>query len=111
MGDGAGRHWSLRPLPMGQPIGRGVRGSPLAIARLPPPGAPVPTCSVLRPEPGSSSSGRSERSPAPHPPAAPLPAQSLRCRRPRLKKDKTEQKKDACKKKKKNRKKQMRKTG
>ncbi|CAI9172230.1 unnamed protein product [Rangifer tarandus platyrhynchus] len=58
----------------GGPIDRGVRRFPSASARLPPPGAPVPTCSVLRPEPGSSSSsGRSERSPAPHPPAAPSP--------------------------------------
>lgn len=49
---------------------------PSTNARLSPPGAPAPTCSALRPEPGSSS-GRSERSPAPHPPAAPSPPQAF----------------------------------
>lgn len=82
--DGAGRHRSPRPLPPGPPIGRGVRGSPLASARLPPPGAPVPTCSARRPEPGSSSR-RSERSPAPHPPAAPSPPRAAAAAAPALK--------------------------
>lgn len=50
--------------------------SPLASSRLPSPSVPVPTCSALRPEPGSSS-GRSERSSAPHPPAAPSQPQAF----------------------------------
>lgn len=78
----------------------------------PAPGAPVPTCSVLRPEPGSSS-GRSERSPAPHPPAAPSPprAYAAAAAAPALKRTKRNGKRMHAKKKKKNRKKQMRKTG
>lgn len=97
-----------------RPVHPSVAGSagPLWPARASrPPGVPVPTCWVLGPEPGSSSSGRSERSPAPHPPAAPPRPSLRRRRRPRLKKDKTEQKKDACKKTKKKRRRQMMKPG
>lgn len=99
VGDGAGRHRSPSALPPRPPIGRGVRGPPVASARLPPPGAPVPTCSALRPEPGSSS-GRSERSPAPHHPAAPSPPRAYAAAAPALKRTKRNRKRLRAKKKK-----------
>lgn len=96
VGDRAGRHRSQRPLPPDPTIGRRVRGSPLASACLPSPGVPVPTCSALRPEPGSSN-GRSERSPAPHPPAAPSPPRAYAAA-PALKRTKRKRKRLRAKK-------------
>lgn len=102
-GEKGGRRGAVAPVIVSLAAGsaHGSRGPrvPLASARFPSLSVPVPTCSALGPEPGSSS-GRSERSPAPHPPAAPSPPRADAATAPALKRIKRNRKRMHAKKKK-----------